>query len=677
MSGSEPVMRPQLRDDVVNTIRFLAVDAVEKAKSGHPGAPMGLALPAFELWDRHLRFDPSDPAWPLRDRFLLSAGHASMLLYSLLHLYGYDLPLDELVRFRQLGSRTAGHPEYAHTPGVEVTTGPLGQGFAHGVGMALAARMTRAHFGGAGGPGDQRVFAIVSDGDLMEGISAEAGSLAGHLGLGNLVYLYDDNRITIDGATDLSFSEDVVARFEAQRWHVQTVDGLDSEGIHKAFAEGVAESERPSLIVCRTTIAYGSPGKANTSASHGAPLGAEEVEATKRALGWPLEPSFHVPDDVRAFFAERSAAKRGQRAERDAALASWRANEPDAAAAWDRARARVVPADLAARLSEGLADVSDATRKLSGKVIQRLYAAAPYLVGGSADLAGSNNTSIDASGDVGSGPDPFAGSNIHYGVREHAMGAITNGIALDGTFLPFAGTFLIFSDYMRPAIRLAALMGVRSIFVFTHDSIFLGEDGPTHQPIEHLDSLRAIPNLEVWRPADGVETAAAWAWLVERAEGPGLLALTRHGVPALQRPDGIGVTDVWRGAYRLREPEGAPDVVLVATGSEVSLACEAADKLATQGVAARVVSLPCLELFESQPRAYRDGLLRAGDAPVIAVEAARGQSLRGLTGDRGLVYGIDRFGASAPLGALAEEFGFTPDQLAEGVRRHLEELQAS
>jgi transketolase len=674
-----PSTTPELREKITNTLRFLAVDAVEKAKSGHPGAPMGLAPVALEIWDRHLRFDPGDPAWPLRDRFVLSAGHASMLLYGLLHLYGYDLPLDEIKRFRQLHSRTPGHPEHGQTGGVEVTTGPLGQGFAHGVGMALAARMTRSRFGRDGeGPGHHLVYGIVSDGDLMEGVSAEAGSLAGHLRLGNLIYVWDDNRITIDGSTALSMSEDVRRRFEAQHWHVQAVDGLDAEGLRKALDEARAESERPSLVICRTTIGYGAPKKGGTSKAHGSPLGAEEAAAAKRALGWPAEPAFLVPDDVRAWFAARVAAKRAARAESDTRLARWRAAHPALAAEWERWRRREWPADLAARLAAGLESVSDATRKHSGAVIQKLGAIAPFLVGGSADLAESNNTRIEDGGDVGpaagEGADWYAGRNLHFGIREHAAAAITNGIALDGTFLPFAGTFLIFSDYMRPSLRLAALMAARSVFVFTHDSIFLGEDGPTHEPIEHLDALRAIPGFTLFRPADGIETAAAWAWIAARADGPCALALTRQKLPALARPAGFRLEDVWHGAHAVRETRGEPDVVLLASGSEVSLCCDAADKLAAHGRAARVVSLTSLELFRAQPDAWRRELVPSGRVPVVAVEAARGMSLQALVGDRGFVYGIDRFGASAPYEKLAEEYGFTPDALAAAVGRHLEKV---
>jgi transketolase len=665
---------PALRERIENTIRFLAVDAVQRANSGHPGAPMGLARIAFELWDQHLRFDPSDPRWPLRDRFVLSNGHASMLLYALLHLYGFDLPMEQIQAFRQLHSRTPGHPEHGDTPGVEVTTGPLGQGFAHGVGMALAARATRARFAAGGdGPGNHFVYAIVSDGDLMEGISSEAGSLAGHLGLGNLIYVYDDNRITIDGGTELSFSEDVAKRFEAQRWHVQHVDGADHAGLARALAEARAETERPSLIIARTVIGFGSPGVAGKSDAHGSPLGPEEVKRTKQALGWPLEPEFLVPDDVRAYFAERKQAKRAQRAEADARLAAWRKAQPEPAKAWDAAREGRVPADVAEKL---LASVKGdaATRQHGAAALEALIQSVPYLIGGSADLAGSAAPPIlkgRGTVGVGEGDARFAGVNVHFGVREHAMGAITNGIALDGTLRPYCGTFLIFSDYMRPALRLSALMRVPSIFVFTHDSIYLGEDGPTHQPIEQLDALRAIPGLTLFRPADGVETALAWAWIARQRGGPALLALTRQKVKALARPASFRPEQVWQGGYAVRDPGAATQVVLVATGSEVSLACDAAEKLAAAGVQARVVSLPCLELFLAQPASVRRALVPETGPPVVVVEAGRGESLRRLAGTRGLVYGIDRFGASAPYADLAQFFGFTPDQLCARVLEHL------
>jgi transketolase len=665
----------ELRRKIENTIRFLAIDAVERAGCGHPGAPMGLARPAFELWDRHLRFDPTDPAWPLRDRFVLSAGHASMLLYSLLHLYGFDLALDDLMRFRQLDSKTPGHPELGDTPGVEMTTGPLGQGFGHGVGMALAARMTRARFAADGeGPGHHMVYGIVSDGDLMEGISYESASLAGHLGLGNLVYVYDDNRITIDGPTSLCFSEDVPRRFEAQRWHVQRVDGEDHAGISRALAAAREEGERPSLVIVRTTIGLGSPGRAGSSKAHGEKLGAEETKRTKQALGWPLEPSFLVPEDVRAYFAGRIAAKQAGRKELDARLERWREAQPERAAAWEATRSQRLPAGLVGELAKAMTGKADATRKQSGQVIQRVAELAPFLVGGSADLAGSNNTPIESSGFVGSpgpeGGDPFLGRNLHFGIREHAMAAIANGIDLDGTFRPFVGTFLVFSDYMRPALRLAALMKRRTLFVFTHDSILLGEDGPTHQPIEHLDALRAIPGVTLFRPADGIEVAAAWAFALERARGPVVFVLTRQTVPAFERDAGFAPEAVWQGAYCVRAAGERPDVVLLATGSEVPVACDAARELAASGLAARVVSAPSLELFAAQGPEYRAELLPPG-VPVVGVEAARGGSLQRYAAPNGFVHGIDRFGLSAPHGELADRFGFTGPKLAAQVRAHL------
>jgi transketolase len=666
-----------LRERIENTIRFLAVDAVEKASSGHPGAPMGLARVALELWDTHLRFDPSDPSWAQRDRFILSNGHASMLLYSLLHLYGFDVSLDDIQSFRVLGSKTPGHPEYGDTPGVEMTTGPLGQGFAHGVGMALAGRMTRARFGRNGsGPGHHFVYGIVSDGDLMEGVSAEASSFAGHLGLGNLIYLYDDNEITIDGPTSVSFSEDVAKRFEASRWHVQSIDGQDWAAIRNALEAARSETDRPSLIITKTTIGYGSPNRSGKSKAHGEKLGAEEVKLTKEALDWPLEPTFLIPQEVRDYLKQRGDAKRAERAAADVEFKQWRTANADLAQAWDAAREHRLPTDLAATLCEGLEGVDNPTRKHGAVALDRLASCAPYFVGGSADLAGSAAPPIlKGRGMVGEatteGGDPFEGGNIHFGVREHAMAAITNGVALDATLRPYCGTFLIFSDYMRPSIRLAALMRLPSIFVFTHDSIFLGEDGPTHQPIEQLDSLRAIPGLRVFRPADGIETAMAWAWIAEHRDGPSLLALSRQTLKALDRPADFEPEQVWRGAYVVEDSKAPADVVLVATGSEVSLAVETAALLRGDGLAVRVVSLPCLELFLEQSADFRRSVIPDDGTPVVAVEAARGESLWRVIGANGLIYGIDRFGASAPFADLARTFGFTADQLAERVRDHV------
>jgi transketolase len=650
---------------------------VERAGIGHLGAPMGLARPAFLLWDDHLRFDPGDPAWPLRDRFVLSGGHASMLLYSLLHLFGFQLSKAEIESFRQFGSITPGHPEYGDTPGVEVTTGPLGQGFANAVGMALAARMTRARFARQGeGPGHHWIYTLAGDGDLMEGVCYEAASLAGHLGLGNLILLYDDNRVTIDGPTSISFSEDVEARFEAQRWHVQSVDGEDVDGLGRALRAARAQTERPSILITRTTIGFGSPNWAGLSKAHGGPFGAEEVRATKENLGIPLEPEFLVPPEVTDYLAERSRAKRAERAEADRDLAAWRSAHPELSERWEATRGHETPPDLAQRLAEGLDGKPDATRKHSGAVIQRIHELAPFLVGGSADLAGSNNTVIKAAGYLGSaageGEDPFSGSNIHFGVREHSMAAITNGIALDGTFRPFCATFMVFSDYMRPSLRLAAMMKLPAVFVFTHDSIFVGEDGPTHQPVEQLDALRVIPGLTVFRPADALETAMAYAWILEHGDGPAMLSLTRQNVPAIERASAFDREEIWRGAYVVA-PEADPDVVLMASGSELSLCVDAAKLLANQDIAVRIVSAPCLELFEAQSEDYRRSVLPGpdDDTPVVAVEAGIGETYRRYVGRRGLIHGMTGFGASAPYKDLAEKFGFTPEQLAARVEAHL------
>jgi transketolase len=661
---------PELRQRVEQTIRFLAVDAVKKANSGHVGAPMSLAAAALELFDHHLRFDPTDPAWPLRDRFVLSNGHASMLQYALLHLFGYDLSIEDIKDFRQLGAATPGHPEYGDTPGVELTTGPLGQGFAHGVGMALGARMTRAQFAGdASGeavPGDHFVYGIVSDGDLMEGISHEAASFAGHLGLGNLIYVYDDNEITIDGRTEIAFSDDVPARFEAQGWQVLgPVDGQDVAGLAEALDSGRAETARPTLIVLKTKIGLGSPDIVDTSKAHGAGLTDDTFIANaKNAAGWPLEPTFLVPDEVEAYLVKRRTEKRAEREARDAALASWREANRVAAAAWDAARRRDLPADLAAQLCEGM-DVEKATRQHSGAVLQKLSTLVPYMAGGSADLAGSAAPPIIKDVGIVSKGD-FAGRNIHFGIREHAMAAISNGIALDGTFLPYCGTFMIFSDYMRPAIRLAALMKVPTIFVFTHDSIFVGEDGPTHQPIEQVDSLRLIPGLRIWRPADGAETALAYAQILESG-GPAALSLTRQSVPVIERPAGFGAAQMAQGAYVVRDTEGAPDVVLMASGSEVGLCLEAAEQLTASGIGARVVSAPCTEIFAEQPASVQEEVVPEG-VPVVAVEAGRGQAFARYTGRRGAIHGMNRFGASAPAKALADHFGFTADAVCKTVQ---------
>jgi transketolase len=675
-------LTPQLRERIENTIRFLSVDAVARANSGHVGAPMGLARAAFELWDAHLRFDPQDVRWPLRDRFVLSNGHASMLQYSLLRLYGV-LSQTDIELFRNLGSRTPGHPEYGETPGIEVTTGPLGQGFAHAVGMALAGRLARSRFGKLDsdgdellGPGEHFVYGIVGDGDLMEGVSSEAGSLAGHLGLGNLIFLYDDNLVTIDGPTSLSFSEDVPARFEAYGWHVETVDGEDHERLASALARSRSETERPSLIVTKTLVGRGSDAIAGQAKAHGWSMKPEDIRAAKEAVGWPVEEELYIPDDVAAYFMARLSQIAQTRGDADARHGAWRRAHPERAQAWDAARERKLPANLGALLSEGMEGVDNPTRAHSATVIARLAEHVPYMVGGSADLAGSGAPPIVKGAGIvgpgaGEGVDPFAGKNIHFGVREHAMAAVTNGIGLDGTFIPYSGTFLIFSDYMRPAIRLSALMKVRSIFVFTHDSIFVGEDGPTHQPVEQVDGLRSVPGLTVFRPADGVETAMAYAWILEKAEGPCALSLTRHKVPAVERDSGFEPYDVWRGGYTVRECDGAPRVVLLASGSEVSLACQAASALNGDGVPARVVSVPCQELFAQQPEEYQLALVPDDDTLVVAVEAAYAQSFRRWVGRRGIIHGMESFGASGPYAELGVHFGFTAEALILRIRSAL------
>jgi transketolase len=686
---------PELLTRIENTIRFLAVDAIERAGIGHVGAPMALAAAAFELWDNHLRFDPKDPAWPLRDRFVLSNGHASMLQYALLHLFGFDLSLEDISKFRQLGSRTPGHPEYGETAGVELTTGPLGQGFAHGVGMALAGRMTRSQFGGAKSghtsvgdrdrPGEHFVYGFVGDGDLMEGVASEAASFAGTHALGNLVYLYDDNSITIDGGTQITFRESVPARFRAYGWHViDAVDGQDRQGLAEALESARREVDRPSLIVLKTLIGRGAPNFEGKNKAHGGPLGAAETKLAKERAGWPSSPDLIVPDDVRSYCAARGAAKHAEHLASDAKLGAWRKANPDDAARWDAACARKHPADLEAKLLEGMQGLSDATRKHSATALERLASLVPYMAGGSADLAGSAAPPIVKGVGLvgpaaGPGADPFAGRNIHFGVREHAMGAIANGIALDGTFLAYCGTFLIFSDYMRPSIRLAALMKAKTLFVFTHDSIFVGEDGPTHQPVEQVDSLRVIPGLTLFRPADGVETAMAYAWYLEQAQGPVALSLTRQTVAAIERPASFDPREVWKGGYVAYEPvgkavgktAGKPDVVLLATGSEVSLSVAAAELLAADGVRARVVSMPCVELFLRQSDAEQDAVVPDDGTPIVAIEVGRGETLRRFVGRRGLVIGMDRFGASAPYQALAEHFGFTPAAVAKRVKAQI------
>jgi transketolase len=659
LEAAVPNPSPELAQKAVTTIRMLSADAVQQANSGHPGMPMGAADMAFVLWSRHLRFDPGEPRWLGRDRFLLSAGHGSALLYSLLHLCGFDCTLEDLKRFRQLGSRTAGHPEFGHLPGVEITSGPLGQGFGNGVGFALGQAVLSARLGPGNPVADHFTYAIVSDGDLMEGVAAEAASFAGHHRLGRLIYLYDDNGITIDGATSLTFAgEDVTRRFEAYGWHVQAVEGRDHAAIHAAI-EAAKADPRPSLIRVKTVIGFGSPKKAGTSGAHGAPLGDDELKATKVALGWPVEPRFHVPEEVRAWFGQLVAEKRAQRLAWAGAAGAWRAQHPVEAALLEAHESRWVPERIQERLLEA-GPGADATRKLSAAAINRAAPLVPSLLGGSADLAESNLTEIKGGGTFSAARPE--GRNIPYGIREHAMGAIANGLAYDGLHIPFVATFLQFADYMRPAVRLAALAKLQVIYVWTHDSIFLGEDGPTHQPVEHLTALRCIPNLHVVRPADGEEVAVAWAHALTRREGPTALVLTRQKLAPVVRDGGFDPAQAARGGYVVASPAGAR-FTLVATGSEVPLAAAALALLAGKGLPGRLVSIPCLQCFEAQDQSWRDQVLPSG-LPVAALEAAVGLEWWKLAGRDGLVIGIDRFGASGPEKALAEAYGFTPAQVA-------------
>ena len=660
-------MAKQLDEVCVKTIQMLSVDGVEKANSGHPGMPMGVAAMAYVLWTRFLRHNPLNPDWSDRDRFVLSAGHGSMLLYSLLHLTGYDLPLDELKNFRQWGSRTPGHPEYGLAPGVETTTGPLGQGFANGVGMAIAERHLATYFNR---PGHEIVghytYGIVGDGDLMEGISHEAASLAGHLGLGKLIYLYDDNHISIEGSTDLAFTENRTARFEAYGWHVQQVeDGNDLEAIENAIVAAQKETARPSFIAVRTHIGYGSPNKQDKAVAHGEPLGPEEILLTKENLGWPLEPQFFIPDDALDHF--RTAVDNGKKQETQwqEHFSSYKEAHPELAKVWHGWMNGELPEGWESNIPVFHADTKGiATRAASGTVLNSIAPHLPNLFGGSADLAPSNKTEIKGEKDFQA--DTYEGRNLRFGVREHAMGAILNGMALHGGLIPYGGTFLVFSDYMRPAIRLAALMGLRVIYVFTHDSIGLGEDGPTHQPVEQLSSLRTIPNLTVIRPCDANETADAWHYAIKSQTGPVVLALSRQGIPTLDRKTFAPSKGVSKGAYILQDTrDRRPDVILIATGSEVSIALEARERLNEKGVRARVVSMPSWELFDKQPEDYKRQVLPPDIKTRIAIEAGSTQGWHRYVGDRGEVIGVDRFGASAPYKVLYEKFGITSERVVE------------
>jgi transketolase len=662
----------------IDTIRVLAMDAVQAANSGHPGTPMALAPLGYELWMRHLRHNPADPAWLDRDRFVLSAGHASMLLYSLLHLTGYDLSLEEIKQFRQWGSRTPGHPEVHLTPGVETTTGPLGQGVGNSVGMAMAERWFAARFNRPGHTViDHRTWVVCSDGDLMEGVSHEAAELAGHQKLGKLTWIFDDNRITIEGGTDLATSTDQGRRFEGYGWHVQHVaDGNDLSAIGAALDAAAAEESRPSLIVLRTTIAWGSPNKAGHHETHGAALGVDEVAATKKNLTYPSLDPFHVPPA--ALTVWRSARERGERLQSDweKRFEKYQEAHPDEAAELLRITRGELPAGWAEGLVSAVGAKPDATRSSSGKVIQVLAARIPELIGGSADLGSSNKTDIEgAPALLAESPD---GRVLHFGVREHAMGAVMNGIALHGGLRPFGGTFLIFSDYMRPAIRLAAVSHLRVIYVFTHDSIGLGEDGPTHQPVEQLMALRAMPNLVDLRPADPAETAVAWKVAVARDDGPAFLALTRQKVPGLDRSRMAGADQLERGGYVLSDAEGgSPDVILIASGSEVQIALKAQSLLQGRGVATRVVSLPSWHLFAKQDASYRDEVLPPDVLARVSVEAGATLGWERWVGSQGASVGLDHFGASAPDSVLFEKFGFTAEAVAGAAESLLEAQKGS
>jgi transketolase len=651
----------------IDTVRVLSADAVQKANSGHPGTPMATAPMGYVLWAKHMRYNPKDPAWPNRDRFVLSAGHACMLQYSFLYLTGYDLTLEDIKNFRQLHSKTPGHPEYGLTPGIEVTTGPLGQGFANGIGMAIAQKNLAARFNK---PGydifDYTIYAICSDGDMMEGVSSEAASIAGHLGLGNIVYLYDDNHISIEGDTNITFQEDVAKRFEAYGWHVQVLeDGNDVGAISRAVQAAKEETHRPSLIKIRTHIAYGSPNKHDTAGAHGSPLGADEVKLVKQVFGFDPEQSFVVPGEVLEYYRAAGAKGIGLEKEWNDLFARYKQEYPDLAAECEMALQDKLPQGWEKKIpvfraSDGK-EGKLSTRVALGKTLNAVAKSLPGLLGGAADLAPSTETHLK---DYGSfGPDDFGGRNFHFGVREHSMGAILNGMAVTKGLMPYGATFLIFSDYMRPPIRLAAIMKIKPIFIYTHDSIFLGEDGTTHQPVEQLANLRAIPNLTLIRPADANETAQAVRIAIEHRGGPVVLVLTRQNIPIIETGNYKTTGDVSKGAYILSEPDRAPELILIATGSEVELILGAQQKLKENGIAARVVSMPSWEIFEKQDDNYKQRIFPKGLKKRLAVEAASPMGWHKYVTDEGDVLGMTRFGESAPAADLAKEFGFTVDNV--------------
>lgn len=647
----------------VNSIKFLSAEAVEKAKSGHPGTPMALAGITADLFTRYLRYNPRDPNWANRDRFVLSCGHASMLLYSTLHLAGYDLPKQELENFRQWDSKTPGHPEYGHTVGVETTTGPLGQGVSTAVGMALSSKLLAARVNTSQSTLiNYRVFVLASDGDLMEGVASEASSLAGHWGLDNLIVIYDANNITIDGKAEVAFTEDVQKRYEAYGWTVWNVDGHDPEQVRRALDEATGGGTTPKLIVAKTHIGIGAPTKQDTSAAHGSPLGRAELEGARKNAGWPLEPFFHVPDEAYTLFRKRVETVA---TEYDAWQAALQGLSGEDKQTWESFTNTAPPADLLDQLVAAHETQKSATRASGSKVLQAAAKVLPRIISGSADLNSSTKTDIKDGGFISAGN--YVGRNLRYGVREHAMGAIANGLSLGG-FIPVTSTFLIFSDYLRPTLRLAAMMNRQSVFVFTHDSFYVGEDGPTHQPIEQIASLRLIPGLDVFRPADGLECAGAWASALSRTDGPTVLALTRQDLPALERPANFKPADMLRGGYVIREAAD-PTLVLIATGSEVSAAVEAAGLLEAKGQRVRVVSVPCVELFFRQDQQYRDTVL--GKARRVVCEAGHSAGLGRLLGNDGIALGIDHYGASAPAEVLADKFGFTGQRVAERIEQSL------
>lgn len=673
MKQEQHVTPPALAPLAIHTVRTLAMDAVQHANSGHPGTPMALAPLAYLLWTRHMRYDPRDPGWPDRDRFILSAGHASMLLYAMLYLTGYDVTLEDLKQFRQWGSRTPGHPEYGMTSGVETTTGPLGQGFANGVGMAIAERWLATRFNRPDHEIiDHHTYAIVSDGDLMEGVSSEAASLAGHLRLGKLIYFYDDNRITIEGPTALAFEEDVAARFQAYGWHVQDVPDMnDLERLDGAIRAARLETDRPSLVIVRSQIAYGSPGLEGNAEAHGAPLGEDEVRRTKQAYGYPSLEPFYVPDEVLEHYEEAVPRGRELREAWHERLAAHAEAYPALSEEWRRMQSRELPAGWDAALPSFDGEPAVATRTASGKVLQALGSRVPELIGGSADLGPSTKTIIEDGGDFAAGR--YDGRNFHFGVREHGMGGVLNGMAVHGGVRPYGATFLIFSDYMRPAIRLAALMEQPVIYVFTHDSVGLGEDGPTHQPIEQLPALRAIPGLVDLRPADAAETVEAWKLALRHVDGPVFFALTRQKVPTIDRTRYASAEGLARGGYVLAEAEGAvPEAILIASGSEVHVTLAAHEALAAEGVRTRVVSLPSWALFQQQPQEYRDAVLPPTVLARVAVEAAEPMGWEHWIGGTGIAIGMLGYGASAPAKQLFREFGFTPERVVECTRAVLQ-----